>query len=175
MSSYFSAEEDDKPPSLPRAQGAMWNTPRHPSDLYTPRFVRGRGKDKVGLCPICCESVQRGGEGKKVWLAMKVSAFNYHMQYYHGISSASTQPFSPPLAFRVVARVAAKNEKSEIEEGKCHKCKKWIPLESIRDTELKVKELFWWKHAATCHRESRLEGERDIFLEDDVWKKLRNI
>lgn len=32
-----------------------------------------------------------------------------------------------------------------------------------------------WKHAATCHRESRLEGERDIFLEDDVWKKLRNI
>lgn len=32
-----------------------------------------------------------------------------------------------------------------------------------------------WKHAATCHRESRLEGEGDIFLEDDVWKKLRNI
>lgn len=64
-------------PALPHMPAATWNAPRSPSDLYTPRFVRGRGRDKVGLCSICCEHVDRGGESKRVWLAMKVSAFKW--------------------------------------------------------------------------------------------------
>ena len=30
---------------------------------------------QVGLCPICHEKTARGGEGKKLWLSMKFSAF----------------------------------------------------------------------------------------------------
>ena len=28
-------------------------------------------------------------------------------------------------------------------EGKCHKCKKWVPVEGIKDVPSKVKEIFW--------------------------------
>jgi hypothetical protein len=29
-----------------------------------------------------------------------------------------------------------------------------------------------WKHAATCHHDSTLEGEGDYFEQDDVYAKL---
>jgi hypothetical protein len=55
----------------------VYNTPRDAFDLYTPRFVKGKAANKTGLCPICIEDPERGGEGKKVWLAMKFSAFKW--------------------------------------------------------------------------------------------------
>ncbi|KAF5382893.1 hypothetical protein D9757_006299 [Collybiopsis confluens] len=156
--------------------GGNYNYPRGAFDLYTPRFVKGKGKDKMGLCPICIEDVERGGEGRKVWLAMKFSAYKcYHLQYSHGISASSSLPFSPPLAFRTAHRSSNhKSEKSTIKEGKCHKCMKWIPVEGIKDVEVKVKELFWWKHAATCHSNTIIEGEADIFELDEVYTKLKS-
>jgi hypothetical protein len=57
--------------------GGQYNAPRDALDLYTPRFVRGRGSDKMGMCPICIERPERGGEGRKVWLSMKFSAFKW--------------------------------------------------------------------------------------------------
>ncbi|TFK27101.1 hypothetical protein FA15DRAFT_587096, partial [Coprinopsis marcescibilis] len=156
-----------------RHPGGTYNTPRTPFDLYTPRFVKGKGAGKVGLCPICVERSQRGGEGKKVWLAMKFSAFNYHMQYAHGISSTTGLPFSPPLAFRIAPRPnSSKNEKQKIEQGRCHKCLKWVAVEGIKTMTCKVKELFWWKHAASCHKKSIVKGEGDPFEDDDVFKRL---
>ncbi|KAI0363691.1 hypothetical protein BV20DRAFT_975361 [Pilatotrama ljubarskyi] len=125
--------------TVPKAPDGIRNAPRDPFDLYTPRLVKGRGTSKVGLCPICHESVGRGGEGKKLWLSMKFSAFNYHMQYAHGISPATGRPFSPPLAFRVVQRAnPGKLEKTQLMEGKCHKCKKWVAIEGIKDVPTKV-------------------------------------
>jgi hypothetical protein len=59
--------------------GGNYNPPRAPLDLYTPRFVKGKGVEKVGLCPICLESHARGGEKKKIWLAMKFSAFKWYV------------------------------------------------------------------------------------------------
>lgn len=47
------------------------------NDLYTPRFVRGVGREKTGLCPICYEDESRGGNGKQEWLSMKFSAFKW--------------------------------------------------------------------------------------------------
>jgi len=84
--------------------GANYNPPWAPLDLYPPRFVKGKGVEKVGLCPIYLEFHERGGEKKKLWLAMNFSAFrfsvfmffdffslliffidvSYHMQYAHG-------------------------------------------------------------------------------------------
>lgn len=93
-------------------QRLAFNTPSHSLDLYTPRYVKGSGSDKVGLCPICIEPISRGGQGTKLFLKTKVSAYSqysmvavmiilieltyptlsvsdYHMQYYHGMYSSS--------------------------------------------------------------------------------------
>ncbi|KAF9523008.1 hypothetical protein CPB83DRAFT_776171, partial [Crepidotus variabilis] len=146
--------------------GGNYNPPRSMLDLYTPRFVKGKGVEKVGLCPICVEPIERGGENKKIWLAMKFSAFNYHMQYAHGISASTGKPFSPPVAFQITSRPnPGKNEKSEIQQGKCHKCTKWVAIEGIKDMESKVS----WKHAAACHQDSWLEGETDYFEQDTIY------
>ncbi|KAL1943758.1 hypothetical protein VTO73DRAFT_4203 [Trametes versicolor] len=162
--------------TAPKAADGLANPPRDAFDLYTPRFVKGRGTTKVGLCPICHERVDRGGEGKKLWLSMKFSAFNYHMQYAHGISPATGRPFSPPLAFRTTVRQnPGKLEKTELMEGKCHKCKKWVAVEGIKDVPTKVREIFWWKHAATCHQGSTIEGECDVFVEDEVFEVVASL
>lgn len=58
--------------------GGLYNHPRGALDLYTPRFVKGKGVEKVGLCPICVEPYERGGESKRLWLAMKFSAFKWY-------------------------------------------------------------------------------------------------
>ena len=98
------------------------------------------------------------------------------MQYYHGISAATGQPFSPPTAFRTIVRAnPSKHEKMHIMEGKCHRCKKWVAVEGVKDVEAKVREIFWWKHAAGCHQGDVLEGESDIFVKDVVWVAVSGI
>jgi len=58
---------------------------------------------------------------------------------FAGISASTGKPFSPPTAFRIVRRPnAGKNEKLHIQEGKCHKCSKWVVVEGIKDMESKV-------------------------------------
>lgn len=57
-----------------------------------------------------------------------------------GISAFSAAPFSPPMIFRTKPRnQVTKHERSQITEGKCHKCSKWIPLETIKDADVKVR------------------------------------
>ena len=100
-------------------------------------------------------------------------AHSYHMQYYHGISAPTGRPFSPPTAFRTVARPhASKHEKTRIMEGKCHRCARWVAVEGIKDVEAKVREMFWWKHAAGCHQGDVLDGEADGVVEDEVWRAV---
>ena len=76
-------------------------------------------------------------------------------------------------AFRTVARPhASKHEKTRIMEGKCHRCARWVAVEGIKDVEAKVREIFWWKHAAGCHQGDVLDGEADVFVEDEVWRAV---
>lgn len=82
---------------------------------------------------------------------------SYHMQYAHGTShpfpssnvladgrmwigiSPAGTPFSPPTAFTRVARPnATKHEKTSVEQGRCHRCRKWVAVEGIKDVEVKV-------------------------------------
>ncbi|XP_006457159.1 hypothetical protein AGABI2DRAFT_123026 [Agaricus bisporus var. bisporus H97] len=79
ISSYFQPPEFSSPLVLfnLRDPGGTYNHPRSVFDLYTPRFVKGKGTGKLGLCPICVEPTHRGGENKKNWLAMKFSAFKW--------------------------------------------------------------------------------------------------
>ncbi|KAF8521137.1 hypothetical protein JB92DRAFT_2708016, partial [Gautieria morchelliformis] len=102
--------------------------------------------------------------------------FSYHMQYAHGISSATGLPFSPPIEFRTIKRPVSevrKQEKSELMQGKCHKCHKWAAIEGVKTGEVKVKELFWWKHAATCHKSSTIAGEGNVHCRDEVFRRLQ--
>ena len=64
-------------PLLPglKSPGGVYNPPYSVFDLYTPRFVKGRGTTKVGLCPVCVEHPSRGGNDEKIWLSMKFSAY----------------------------------------------------------------------------------------------------
>ncbi|KAJ8689028.1 hypothetical protein PTI98_013092 [Pleurotus ostreatus] len=83
------------------------------------------------------------------------------------------QPIFSPVALRTIARQSpGKKEKSTLQQGKCHKCRKWVPIEGVRETDLKVKEIMWWKHAAACHQGGNLEGEGDVFVEDEVFRQL---
>jgi chloramphenicol O-acetyltransferase len=64
---------------------------------------------------------------------------------FTGISAATARPFFPPLSFQVIdCANPGKNEKMSIQEGKCHQCRKWIPMEGVKDVEVKVKEIFWY-------------------------------
>ncbi|KAI9569995.1 hypothetical protein HD554DRAFT_2019302, partial [Boletus coccyginus] len=156
------------------ARGGIYNKPRDALDLYTPRFVKGRGATKVGVCPICIESPSRGGKGQTVWLSMKFSAYNYHLQYAHGISSVSARPFSPPVAFRTIKRQnPAKNERISRQEGKCHKCKKWVLVDSTKDIDVKASLGHRWKHAAACHQGTHMEGDDDFFLDDEIYRRAQ--
>ena len=46
---------------------ATWNKVGDPLNLYWPRFIKGSGDDKCGLCPICAEPPERGGDGEQKW------------------------------------------------------------------------------------------------------------
>ncbi|KDQ08394.1 hypothetical protein BOTBODRAFT_118674, partial [Botryobasidium botryosum FD-172 SS1] len=100
---------------------------------------------------------------------------SYHMQYSHGISPKTGLPFSPPIDFRVTKKPNAKlGDKPEVKEGKCHSCKKWIPLVGPRLGEVLVStRVDLWKHAAACHGYSTLNGESDAYFEDLIFKRLR--
>ncbi|KAF8269114.1 hypothetical protein EI94DRAFT_1725991 [Lactarius quietus] len=89
------------------------------------------------------------------------------MQYFHGIAASTARPFSPPTAFRNTQRPrTGKLERTHMLEGRCHRCARWVPVQGVKDADAKVKELFWWKHAATCHGTSAMPGERNIFISD---------
>ncbi|KAJ7743963.1 hypothetical protein DFH07DRAFT_35052 [Mycena maculata] len=145
VSSYFRPGTTRSPCTLfgmPHP-GGEYQAPRNAFDLYAPRFVKGKGSDKVALCPICVEAPRRGGEGKKVWLAVKFSAFDCHMQYHHGISASTRRPLSPPIDFRIVARPSPKQlERTEVQQAKCHKCLRWVAIKTIKDVDMKVRCIF---------------------------------
>ncbi|KAJ1303846.1 hypothetical protein OPQ81_008266 [Rhizoctonia solani] len=158
-------------------------------NLYTPRFMRGTGIKKFALCPICVEPVWRGGKGQNALFNTKISQYNYHMQYYHGICAQTGLPFSPPIAFRKTKRRKAdvkQLEREVVEVGKCHVCKKWIPIESVKTSKIVASIPILqslsvidqditsrWKHAASCHGTSRLAGDENPYIEDHVYLKLR--
>ncbi|KAM0752465.1 hypothetical protein T439DRAFT_208878 [Meredithblackwellia eburnea MCA 4105] len=126
--------------------GSDWNKASDPLNLYSPRFVKGKGDEKSGLCPICVEPVSRGGEGVERWLKLKNSSYVYHMSYAHGLSNLTGLPFSPPIKTRTTQLTpATKDARDHMTDGLCHKCNGWIPLLSVKNVDAVVPELIWWK------------------------------
>ncbi|GAA5939484.1 hypothetical protein JCM1841_001550 [Sporobolomyces salmonicolor] len=119
---------------LPRTQDL-----RFEEDQYTPLWVRQDGKDKEGWCALC------PGDGK--WLQLKNSAFWYHRQFQHGISSSSGHYFLPPLE----TRPAADGGKTE---GLCHMCGEWKAYQNHKGSSNSSGKgpTPWFRHAHECHQ-----------------------
>lgn len=77
-----------------------------------------------------------------------------------GISATTGRPFSPPTAFRTVGRPkVGKMEKAYLQEGKCHRCKKWVPVEGIKDVPTKVRCLSVSKESDKSQDASAGQGD----------------
>lgn len=119
---------------------------RTDDDNYSPVWIRGRGVDREGLCPLCIPSV---------WLKIKQSAYWYHMNFYHGICAATGRPYKRPINYRF--NYEERNCKRVV-EGHCGTCLQWVQLASdfdgsteTRDIEEKINFTTWYKHAQKCH------------------------
>ena len=66
---------------------------RFEGDIYTPKLVRYSGNAKEGFCDQC-------HPGR--WLQLKNSAYWYHKQFFHGVSSVSGKLFETPLSTKIV-------------------------------------------------------------------------
>ncbi|GAB5590197.1 hypothetical protein Unana1_05097 [Umbelopsis nana] len=109
------------PEARPRQQKLRFN-----GDQYTPKWVRYNGQAKEGLCDTC-------SPGK--WLQLKNSAFWYHKQFFHGISSVSGKEFTGPLETRWVDQ--------DLREGLCHQCHEWVPVSNVK----RKNRVLWYRHA----------------------------
>ncbi|KAI9314923.1 hypothetical protein BX666DRAFT_1964748 [Dichotomocladium elegans] len=103
---------------------------RYLGDKYTPQWVRYNGQAKEGLCDTC-------QPGK--WLQLKNSAFWYHKQFFHGISSVSGKEFIQPLETRWVDH--------DLVEGLCHQCHQWVSVSNVK----RKNSVLWFRHAHKCH------------------------
>ncbi|KAI8866929.1 hypothetical protein GQ42DRAFT_127507, partial [Ramicandelaber brevisporus] len=105
---------------------------RVPHDLYTPLWVRYNGHLREGFCDLCIP-------GK--WMQLKNSAYWYHKQFVHGISSVSGQFFLNPLEERPA--VAQDGTPLDTIEGLCHQCQTWVPVCGQKQRN----RVLWYRHA----------------------------
>lgn len=109
------------PNAIPRRQKL-----RYQGDEYTPKWVRYTGQLKEGYCDTC-----RPGK----WLQLKNSAYWYHKQFFHGISSVSGKTFRKPLEQRAGDH--------DVIEGLCHQCKMFVPICNSK----RKNSVLWYRHA----------------------------
>ncbi len=56
-----------------------------------------------------------------------------------GIAASTARPFSPPIAFRTTPRQRpGKLERTQMLEGQCHRCMRWVPVQGVKDADAKV-------------------------------------
>ncbi|KAG9089353.1 hypothetical protein FRC07_012351, partial [Ceratobasidium sp. 392] len=89
------------------------------------------------------------------------------------LSPKTGLPFSPPIAFRAASRkTVGAREKATLEEGLCHACSRWVIVEGVKAVDVLVPEIYWWKHASTCHKSRMLDGEGDFYVEDPLFLRI---
>ncbi|KAF7726454.1 hypothetical protein EC973_008689 [Apophysomyces ossiformis] len=113
------------PNAIPRRQKLRFD-----GDVYTPKWVRYTGQLKEGYCDSC-------QPGK--WLQLKNSAYWYHKQFYHGISSVSGRQFVEPLECRPADH--------DVIEGLCHQCHQFVAICNSK----RKNSVLWYRHAHKCH------------------------
>ncbi|KAI9252454.1 hypothetical protein BY458DRAFT_523046 [Sporodiniella umbellata] len=131
------------PSAIPRRQKL-----RYEGDEYTPKWVRYTGQSKEGYCDTC-------PSGK--WLQLKNSAYWYHKQFFHGISSVSGKRFQNPIEQR--------QGKQDALEGLCHQCKEFVPVCNSK----RKNSVLWYRHAHKCHIYDRPKPRN--MLRKDVYQE----
>jgi len=59
-----------------------------------------------------------------------------------GVAASTARPFSPPTAFRTTPRHRpGKLERTQMLEGRCHRCTRWVPVQGVKDADAKVLSL----------------------------------
>jgi hypothetical protein len=59
-----------------------------------------------------------------------------------GVAASTARPFSPPTAFRTTPRIRpGKLERTQMLEGRCHRCTRWAPVQGVKDADAKVPSL----------------------------------
>lgn len=117
-------------PSTTTSSGIRHQSPRFPSDLYTPIYTRNNGPLREGWCGFC-----RPGR----WLVLKNSAFWYDKCFGHGICAATGMRFEEPEEIRPMS---GKGEDAVGWGGRCGTCGEWIML-----AEGKRGGVPWFRHA----------------------------
>ncbi|KAI8365224.1 uncharacterized protein BYT42DRAFT_589230 [Radiomyces spectabilis] len=123
-------DQTEKADAVPRRQKL-----RYEGDNYTPKWVRYTGHRKEGYCDSC----EPGGK----WLQLKNSAYWYHKQFFHGISSVSGKPFLDPIDQRV-------GPQQDTIEGLCHQCRQYV---LICNGRRKNNNVLWYRHAHKVNKE----------------------
>ncbi|CDR98562.1 hypothetical protein [Sporisorium scitamineum] len=147
-----------------RSYGAF-NRPRSILDLYTPRFVKATRMVKSSFSRLNFRLFE---------IFRSTPAYNYHLQNFHGVSASTGLPFTPPTHFRGKRRTNVKpTERAQIIQGLCHCCHKYIDMQGPKGTEIRVPEIYWWKHAQACHRKGKTpEGVGGYFVEDTWFERV---
>ncbi len=121
---------------------------RSDTDFYSPVWIRGRGVEREGLCPLCEPAV---------WLKIKQSAYWYHMNFFHGISAATNRPYKRPISYRYSSELTSFKV-----DGHCGNCLQWIQLvtdytgdRTTESVERTICFTTWFKHAQKCHYRTR--------------------
>nr|OQO20907.1 hypothetical protein B0A51_13081 [Rachicladosporium sp. CCFEE 5018] len=102
-------------------------SPRSPSDLYTPSYTRGTGSIRAGWCSPC-----------QSWHTLRDSAYWYHMHFVHGISCATRQRLPSPVDHRDLRGDGDW-------EGKCGGCDRWVAI-----AKGEKGRTAWFRHAYKC-------------------------
>ncbi len=127
------------PLTPPTSENIRHQSPRSPTDLYTPACIRNNGIEREGWCGIC-----RPGR----WLVLKNSAFWYDKSFKHGISAASGTRFQGPVEVkRTTGKVDGERDGNGAEqgdgwEGLCGTCGVWITLSGGKRGGVP-----WFRHA----------------------------
>ncbi|KAF8063570.1 hypothetical protein FPV67DRAFT_1783032 [Lyophyllum atratum] len=171
-SSFFQATPNESPCTLTGAShpGGTYNAPRWALDLYTPRFVKGKGVEKVGISaatglpyspPTDFRITPRPNPGKH--------------------ERTQVQEAKCHKCTRWVAVEGIKDVEIKVKEifwyahlFKLYPPKYLLPLLTCAVLRLLLSSyrcvrVGRWKHAALCHQASTLDGEGDVYEEDAVY------
>jgi len=118
---------------------------RFEGDLYTPRWVRGKGGNKEGFCELCVPGI---------WLKIKQSAYWYHLNFHHGVSASTGRPYPDPVRTRALSRGLSSGETMLVNEGFCENCAKWIEYSAEYEDgtlcDANSRPQGWWRHLQKC-------------------------
>lgn len=180
----YSSSFDPPPLSVLNDHSIQIRKKRRSDDLYTPRWIRGYGNGREGLCELC-------NPGQ--WFRTKQSSYWYHMNFHHGISASTGRPYDSPdhlreslskfissssstsiLTHHYSSSSSSSDNCNIVEvEGHCKNCQQWIPLgkkminngsdgggilETISDKKKFSNMNQWYRHCQKCQPKGYLSG-----------------